>query len=61
MALGLCEALWLRILLQDLGYPSRQLIRLYCDNKAECDIVHNLFQNDRTKHVEVDRFSIKEK
>lgn len=32
MTLGLCEALWLRILLQDLGYPSRQPIRLYCDN-----------------------------
>ncbi|RVW70185.1 putative mitochondrial protein [Vitis vinifera] len=37
MALGLCEALWLRLLLQD------------------------LVQHDRTKHVEVDRFFIKEK
>ncbi|RVW74217.1 Retrovirus-related Pol polyprotein from transposon RE1 [Vitis vinifera] len=26
-----------------------------------CDIAHNLVQHDRTKHVEVDRFSIKEK
>ena len=26
MALGLCEALWLRLLLQDLGYLSRQPI-----------------------------------
>ena len=32
MTVELCEALWLRILLQDLGYPSRQPIRLYCDN-----------------------------
>ncbi|RVW57580.1 Retrovirus-related Pol polyprotein from transposon RE1 [Vitis vinifera] len=37
MTLGLCEALWLRLLLQD------------------------LVQHDRTKHVEVDRFFIKEK
>ncbi|KAL6332568.1 hypothetical protein AAG906_008988 [Vitis piasezkii] len=37
MALGLCEALWLRLLLQD------------------------LVQHDCTKHVEVDRFFIKEK
>lgn len=29
-ALGLCEALWLRLLLEDLGYSSRQPIRLYC-------------------------------
>ncbi|RVW69129.1 Retrovirus-related Pol polyprotein from transposon RE1 [Vitis vinifera] len=61
MALGLCEALWLRLLLQDLGYLSRQPIRLFCDNKVACDIVHNPVQHDRTKHVEVDRFFIKEK
>ncbi|WKA10931.1 hypothetical protein VitviT2T_028474 [Vitis vinifera] len=61
MALGLCEALWLRLLLQDLGYLSRQPIRLFCDNKAACDIAHNLVQHDRTKHVDVDRFFIKEK
>ncbi|WJZ88029.1 hypothetical protein VitviT2T_007363 [Vitis vinifera] len=61
MALGLCEALWLRLLLQDLGYLSRQSIRLFCDNKAAFDIAHNPVQHDRTKHVEVDRFFIKEK
>ena len=61
MALGICEALWLRLLLMDLGYMPRQPIRLYCDNKASCDIAHNLVQHDHTKHVEVDRFFIKEK
>jgi hypothetical protein len=34
MTLRHCEALWLRLLLQDLGYPLRQLIWLYCDNKT---------------------------
>ncbi|RVW15134.1 Retrovirus-related Pol polyprotein from transposon RE1 [Vitis vinifera] len=61
MALGLCEALWLRLLSHDLGYLSRQPIRLFCDNKAACDIAHNPIQHDRTKHVKVDRFFIKEK
>ena len=61
MALRLCEGLWLRLLLQDLGYLSRQPIRLFCDNKAACDIAYNPVQHDRTKHVEVDRFFIKEK
>ncbi|WKA11678.1 hypothetical protein VitviT2T_029154 [Vitis vinifera] len=61
MALGLCEALWLRLLLQDLGYLSRQPIRLFCDNKVACDIAHNPVQHDRIKHVDVDRFFIKEK
>ncbi|RVW76506.1 Retrovirus-related Pol polyprotein from transposon TNT 1-94 [Vitis vinifera] len=45
----------------DLGYLSRQPIRLFCDNKAACDIAHNPVQHDRTKYVEVDRFFIKEK
>ena len=61
IALGLCEALWLRLLLQDLGYLSRQPIWLFCDNKAACDIAHNPVQHDCTKHVEVDKFFIKEK
>ena len=61
MTLGLCEALWLRLLLQDLGYLSKQLIRLFCDNKAAYEVAHNQVQHDRTKHVEVDRFFIKEK
>ena len=34
---------------------------MFCDNKAECDIAHNPVQHDHTKHVEVDRFFIKEK
>ena len=31
--LGICEALWLRLLLMDLGYLNRQPIQFYCDNK----------------------------
>ncbi|KAL6335650.1 hypothetical protein AAG906_030788 [Vitis piasezkii] len=46
---------------EDLGYLSRQPIRLFCDNKVACDIAHNPVQHDHTKHVEVDRFFIKEK
>ena len=40
--LGLCEALWLRLLLQDLGYLSSQPIQLFYNNKVACDIAHNL-------------------
>ncbi|KAM7472895.1 hypothetical protein LguiA_011078 [Lonicera macranthoides] len=34
---------------------------LYCDNKAACGIAHDPVQHDRTKHVKVDKFFIKEK
>ncbi|KAH9718181.1 retrovirus-related pol polyprotein from transposon RE1 [Citrus sinensis] len=61
MALGVCEGLWISFILNDLGYPSQQPIQLYCDNKTARDIAHNPVQHDRTKHVEVDRFFIKEK
>lgn len=61
LALGVCEVLWLRRLLTELGFPPRKLIRVFCDNKAARDIAHNPVHHDRTKHVEIDRFFIKEK
>jgi hypothetical protein len=61
MALGICEILWLKFLLQDVGVNHSQPMKLFCDNKAARDIAHNPVQHDRTKHVEVDRFFIKEK
>lgn len=38
-----------------------QPIQIFCDNKVTFNITHNLVQHDRTKHVKVDRFFIKEK
>ncbi|KAM2106062.1 hypothetical protein ACFX1R_016493 [Malus domestica] len=61
MALGICELLWLKFLLQDVGVKQGLPMKLFCDNKAARDIAHNHVQHDRTKHVEVDRFFIKEK
>ena len=53
--------LWLKLLLIDLGYHSREPMMLYYDNKVACNIAQNPIQHDRTKHVEVDKFFIKEK
>lgn len=61
MALGFCEVLCQRLLLQDLGYSSKQPIQLFCNNKVACDNTHNPVQHDRMQHVKVDRFFIKEK
>ena len=61
MALGIREILWLWNLLKDLGHLSPSPMKLFCDNQAARDIAYNPVQHDRTKHVEVDRFFIKEK
>jgi hypothetical protein len=61
MTLSICELLWLKFLLQDVGVNHSQPMKLFCDNKVAHDIAHNPVQHDRTKHVEVDRFFIKEK
>ncbi|CAL8151504.1 unnamed protein product [Prunus armeniaca] len=61
MAQGVCELLWLRRLLRDLGFGPQKPMDLYCDNKAAIAIAHNPVQYDRTKHVEVDRHFVKEK
>lgn len=61
MANGVCEMLWLRTLLQELGFIIRIPMSLYYDNKAATSIAHSPIQHDRTKHIEVDRHFIREK
>lgn len=60
VAKGLCELLWLKKLLTELGLPPKSGMQLFCDNKAAIQISHNPVQHDRTKHVEVDRHFIKQ-
>nr|GFA64016.1 putative copia-type protein [Tanacetum cinerariifolium] len=61
IAKGVTEALWIRKLLSEVGYPPKEVNRIMCDNKATIQISKNPVQHDRTKHVEIDRHFIKEK
>lgn len=61
MTFGVCELLWLRNLLTDLGFKAKEIMNLYHDNKLAIAIVHNLAQHDQTKHVEITRHFIKNK
>ncbi|XP_059668799.1 SNF2 domain-containing protein CLASSY 3-like [Cornus florida] len=61
IAHGVCELLWLRMMLGELGYLVRESIKLYCDNNAAISIAHNPVQCDKTKHIEVDRHFMKDK
>lgn len=47
--------------MNEIGFPLKLLTKLFCDNEAAINISENPVQNDRTKHVEVDRHFIKEK
>jgi len=61
MALGMCELLWVKSVLSDLGFEPKEVMSLYCDNTSAIEIAHNPVQHDQTKHVEIDRHFIKEK
>ena len=58
---GICELLWIRIILNDLRIEWQDPMKLYCDNKSAISIAHDPVQHDKTKHVEIDRHFIKEK
>ena len=38
MSHGVCELLWLKKLLRDLGFKPKGAMKLYCDNKAAIEI-----------------------
>jgi hypothetical protein len=61
MALALCEMMWLKDLLKELRVLKNEKMLLHYDNVAAINITNNLVQFDQMKHVEIDRFFIKEK
>src|SRR5262249_13056383 len=61
LALGICEGIWLKRLLEELKVNIALPIKVKCDNMATIELAKNPIQHDRTKHVEIDRHFIKEK
>ena len=61
MSLGLSEMLWVRILLSELKVLKEGQLNIWCDNKSAICIANNPVEQGRTKHIEIDRFFIKEK
>ena len=58
MAHDICEMLQLKAFVKELGFGSRDPMKLYHDNKAPISITHYLVEHDLT---EVDKYFIKEK
>ena len=60
MTLATCELIWLKHLLQELRFGKEEQIKFICDNQAVLHISSNLVFHERTKHIEVDCYFIKE-
>jgi len=60
LAKGLCELVWFKVLLIEIGFALNFEMSLFCDNKVAIDISRNPIQHDRTKHIEVDTHFIKQ-
>jgi len=58
---GICELVWLKIILEDSRIKLDEPMRLYCVNKYAISIAHNPVRQDRIKHIEIDSNFIKEK
>ncbi|CAH9128546.1 unnamed protein product [Cuscuta epithymum] len=61
MAVTVSEILWLRWLLQDLTVNQIGPTPLYCDNQAARHIALNPVFHERTKHVEMDCYFVRER
>ncbi|XP_022019011.1 uncharacterized mitochondrial protein AtMg00810-like [Helianthus annuus] len=61
MASTTSEILWMRWLLQELDVPSDGPTPLFCDNQAALHIANNPVFHERTKHVEMDCYFVRER
>ncbi|CAH9074031.1 unnamed protein product [Cuscuta epithymum] len=61
MAVAVSEIIRLRWLLRDLGVFFVTLMSLFCDNQAARHIATNPVYQERTKHVEMDCYFVRER
>ena len=55
------EIIWIRQLLEEIGFKSSLPAKLWCDNQAALHIASNPVFHERTKHIEIDCHFIREK
>lgn len=55
-----CELVWLKLVLAKLGFTVKAPMPMQCDNQAAMFIAHNPTFLERTKHIEVDYYYIRD-
>ncbi|CAL5327838.1 unnamed protein product [Camellia sinensis] len=61
MAHGTCEILWIHFILAELGFEETVPSSLFCDNKSTIMLSSNSVLHERTKHIEIDIYFIRER
>jgi hypothetical protein len=61
LAQGMCEILWIRSILNELGFTEKGSSQLFCDNKSAIMLGLDSVLHERSKHIEVDIHFIQEK
>lgn len=57
----ICEVLWVKQLLKELGLKHLGCTPIFCDNQVALAIAGNLVHHEKTEHVGIDWYFIKEK
>jgi hypothetical protein len=60
VANGVAEATWLRQLLLELHIPLHRATLVYCDNTSAVYMTSNPVQHQRTKHIEINLYFVRE-
>ena len=61
LAAASCEAQWLSFLLKDLMVDVSQPFPIFCDNLSAMHIATNLVFHERTKHIEMDCHTVRDR
>ena len=61
MAAATSEIVWLKALIEEIGFIVSTPIQLHCDNQSAIHIASNPVFHERTKHIEVDCHFVRQK